>query len=139
MDDDIIPRIKFIGRIQKGENVNVKHMNIQQVSLLMKLIRSFIHNDTRANTFTFINNTIKKGFEILSLHLGVDKDYDRSLCQNLTNDLKQCKIGMLNIRETYIEDLMFCCKIDALIEETDARLHDIEVKYEFLKRPFDQL
>lgn len=139
MDDDIIPRIKFIGRIQKGEKVNVKHMNIQQDSLFMKLIRSFVHNDTRANTFIFINNTIKKGFEILSLHLGVDKDYDRSLCQNLTNDLKQCKIGMLNIRETYIEDLMFCCKIDALIEETDARLHDIEVKYEFLRRHFEQL
>ena len=28
MDDDIIPRIKFIGKIQKGEKINVKHMNI---------------------------------------------------------------------------------------------------------------
>lgn len=134
MDDDIIPRIKFIGRIQKGEKVNVKHMNVQQDSLIMKVIRSFIHNDTRANTFTFINNTIKKGFDILNLHLGTDKAYDKSLCQNLMNDLRQCKSGMLNIRETYIEDLMFCCKIDALIEETDARLNDIEVKYDFLRK-----
>ena len=50
MDDDIIPRIKFIGKIQKGEKINVKHMNIQQDSIMNKIIRSFIHTDTRANT-----------------------------------------------------------------------------------------
>ena len=83
--------------LKKGEKVNVKHMNIQQDSLIMKLIRSFIHNDTRANTFTFINNTIKKGFEILSLHIIVDKDYDRSLCQNLIKRLA------IEVAQTYIE------------------------------------
>ena len=42
MDEDIIPRIKFIGKIQKGEKINVKHMNIQQDSLITKFTRSFI-------------------------------------------------------------------------------------------------
>ena len=134
MDDDIIPRIKFIGKIQKGEKINVKHMHIQQDSLINKLIRSFIHTDTRANTFTFINNSIKKGFEIMNLHLESDKLFDKSLCQNLINDLRQCKTGMTNVKDTYIEDLMFCCKMDALIEETDARLNEIELKHQFLKK-----
>lgn len=134
MDDDIIPRIKFIGKIQKGEKINVKYMNIQQDNFLTKLSRSFIHTDTRANTLTFIQNTLKKGFEILSNHLESTKQYDKSLCQNLMNDLRTCKSGLLNIKETYIEDLMFCCKIDSLIEETDARLNDIELKYSYLKK-----
>ena len=134
MDDDIIPRIKFIGKIQKGEKINVKYMNIQQDNFLTRLSRSFIHTDTRSNTLTFIQNTLKKGFEILSNHLDSNKQYDKSLCQNLMNDLRMCKNGLLNIRDTYIEDLMFCCKIDSFIEETDARLNDVELKYSYLKK-----
>jgi len=133
MDDDIIPRIKFISKIQKGEKINVKHMQLVQDNIITKITRSFINNDTRSNTFTFIHTTIKKGFEILMMHIVNDHPFDRALCQNLVNDLRQCKTGMLNIKDTYIEDLMFCCKMDALIEETDARIQDIESKFHFLK------
>jgi len=133
MDDDIIPRIKFISKIQKGEKINVKHMQLVQDNIITKITRSFINNDTRSNTFTFIHTTIKKGFEILMMHIVNEHPFDRSLCQNLVNDLRQCKAGMLNIKDTYIEDLMFCCKMDALIEETDARIQDIESKFHFLK------
>ena len=139
MDDEIIPRIKFIGKIQTGEKINVKYMNIQQDNFLTKISRSFIHTDTRANTLTFINNTIKRGFEIINQHLGIEKQYDKSLCLNLMNDLRQCKSGMVNIKETYVEDLMFCCKMDALIEETDARLNDIENKHQYLKKVINEL
>jgi hypothetical protein len=134
MDDEIIPRIKFIGKIQKGEKMNVKHMQVQPDSILTKISRSFIHTDTRSNTYTFVNYSIKKGFEILYQHLGSEKPFDRILCINLMNDLRNCKSGLQNIRETYIEDLMFCCKIDALIEETDARINDVETKNDFLNQ-----
>lgn len=134
MDDEIIPRIKFIGKIQKGEKMNVKHMQVQPDSILTKISRSFIHTDTRSNTYTFVNYSIKKGFEILYQHLGSEKPFDRILCINLMNDLRNCKEGLQNIRETYIEDLMFCCKIDALIEETDARINDVQTKYDFLNQ-----
>lgn len=60
MDDEIIPRIKFIGKIQKGEKMNVKHMQVQPDSILTKISRSFIHTDTRSNTYTFVNYSIKK-------------------------------------------------------------------------------
>jgi hypothetical protein len=133
MDDDIIPRIKFIGKIQKGEKMNVKHMQVHPDSIVTKIIRSFVHTDTRANTFTFINTSIKKGFDILAMHLDNNRQFDRTLCQNLIADLRQCKAGMQNVKDTYIEDLMFCCKMDALMEETEARIHDIESKYAFLK------
>ena len=133
MDDDIIPRIKFISKIQKGEKMNVKHMQIVQDSLIAKIIRSFVHNDTRANTFIFVSATIKKGFEILMMHIITNEQFDRLLCQNLIGDLRQCKMGMQNIKDTYIEDLMFCCKMDALMEETDARIQELEFKYPFLK------
>ena len=67
MDDEIIPRIKFIGKIQKGEKMNVKHMQVQPDSIFTRISRSFIHTDTRSNTYTFVNYSIKKGFEIRKL------------------------------------------------------------------------
>ena len=134
MDDEIIPRIKFIGKIQKGEKMNVKHMQIQQDTIITKIFRSFIYNDTRVNTFTFINTSIKKAFEVLLMHIDSDKPYDRTICQNIMNDLRQCRFGMQNVKDTYMDDLMFCCKMDALMEETNARIYDIESKHEFLRR-----
>jgi hypothetical protein len=131
MNDDIIPRIKFIGKIQQGEKINVKHMYIQQDNLLTKISRSFINLDGRANTLNFICNTIKKGFEILFEHLESDKQFDRTLCSNLIIDLHNCKSGIINIKDTYADDIMFCCKLDALLEETEARLSDIENQYKF--------
>jgi hypothetical protein len=62
-----------------------------------------------------------------------DKQFDKKICQNIINDLRECKFGMINIKDTYMDDLMFCCKMDALIEETDARINDIESKHEYLR------
>jgi ribosome maturation protein Sdo1 len=133
MDDDVIPRIKFIGKIQKGEKMNVKHMQIQQDTILTKIFRSFVYNDNRTNTFNFINTSIKKAFEILNMHMDSDKQFDKKICQNIINDLRQCRYGMINIKDTYMDDLMFCCKMDSLIEESEARINDIESKYEYLR------
>jgi hypothetical protein len=47
----------------------------------------------------------------------------------MLSDLRNTKTGLLNLKETYIEDIMFICKIDALIEETEAKLADLNSKY----------
>jgi len=52
-----------------------------------------------------------------------------TLTQIIILDLKNAKNGLINLKETYISDIMFICKIDALLEETDARLMEIESKY----------
>jgi hypothetical protein len=67
------------------------------------------------------------------MHVLSDKQIDKTICQNMMRDLRQCQYGMLNVKHTYSEDLMFCCKMDSLIEETDARINDIESKHEYLR------
>ena len=76
-----------------------------------------------------MSNTIKKGFELYLQHVDNPSPFDIILCQNIVADLKNSKNGMLNLKETYSDDIMFVCKIDALIEETDAKLTDIQNKY----------
>ncbi len=128
-NEDIIPKLKFISRLNKGDKINVKNMYIQQNNFIDKLSRSFFHIDDRTNTLYFVNNTIKKGFELFCQHIDSKDDFDTILCQNIYNDLKNSINGLLNLKETYIEDVMFTCKIDALIEEIEARLHEIQKKY----------
>lgn len=128
-NDDIIPKLKFISRLNKGDKINVKNLYIQPNNFINKISRSFIHVDDRTNTLIFINNTIKKGFELFLHHIDNSNPFDNILCQNILYDLKNSINGLLNLKETYNEDVMFVCKIDSLIEEIDAKLTEISNKY----------
>lgn len=132
-NEDIIPKLKFISKLNKGDKINVKNMYIQHNNFINKVSRSFFHIDDRTNTLYFVTNTVKKGFELFHQHVDSDSNFDVIFCTNIYSDLKNTITGLLNLKETYIEDLMFTCKIDALIEEIDARLHDIEKKYNIVK------
>ena len=131
-NDDIIPKLKFISRLSKGDKINVKNMYIQQNNFYNWISRSFFNIDDRANTLMFVHTTVKRGFDLLLHHIDSSNPFDIILCQNLYQDLRNTKIGFLNLRETYIEDVMFTCKIDALVEETDAKLTELETKHRFL-------
>ena len=131
-NDEIIPKLKFISRLSKGDKINVKNMYIQQNNFYNWISRSFFNIDDRANTLMFVHTTVKRGFDLLLHHIDSSNPFDIILCQNLYQDLRNTKIGFLNLRETYIEDVMFTCKIDALVEETDAKLTELETKHRFL-------
>jgi len=128
--DEIIPKLKFISKLNKGDKINVKNLYIQPNNFINKISRSFFNIDDRTNTLMFVNNTVKKGFELLLSHIESRNPFDIILCQHLISDLKNSKTGLLNLKETYIDDIMFICKIDALIEETDAKLIEIESRNE---------
>jgi hypothetical protein len=128
-NDDIIPRLKFISRLKKGDKINVKNLYIQPNNFYNRIDRSFFNVDDRTNTLIFVQTTIKKGFELFNTHIAMVNPYDKILCGNLLSDLRNTKVGLLNLKETYIDDVMFVCKIDALIEETDAKLADLDTKY----------
>lgn len=128
-NEDIIPKLKFISRLNKGDKINVKNLYIQPNNFFNKISRSFIHIDDRTNTLIFVNNTVKKGFELFLQHIESSNPFDNILCHNILCDLKNAINGLLNLKETYGDDVMFVCKIDSLIEEIQARLIDIDNKY----------
>ena len=43
---------------------------------------------------------------------------------NIITDLKHAVNGISNLKETYKADLMFCCKLDTLIQEINSRLNE---------------
>jgi hypothetical protein len=128
-NDDIIPKLKFISRLNKGDKINVKNLYVQPNNFLNKISRSFINIDDRTNTLIFVNNTIKKGFELFLHHIDSSNPFDNILCHNILCDLKNSINGLLNLKETYSQDIMFVCKVDSLIEEIEAKLIEITNKY----------
>lgn len=127
---EIISRIKFIGRIQKGEKLNVRHMYVQPDSWFTRLSRTFFNTDNRMNTFNFIENIIKRCFDIIILNKDSSKISDRCLVINIISDIKTGLKGVHNLKDTYCTDIMFCCKLDTLIQETTFKLMEIEQTFQ---------
>jgi hypothetical protein len=127
---DITARLKFIGRLSKGDKINVKNMFIQQQnSWLDKLSRSFYYVDDRTNTLAFLIHTLKISFELFETCVKSNDAFSQIQARNLFTDLRTAKKGLINLKDTYADDVMFVCKLDALIEENDAKLEEIRSKF----------
>ena len=133
-EEDNISRLKFIGKIKKGDKINIKDMYVQPNNIITRLNRSFVNVDNRNNTLSFILETIKKSFDELLTHLDKGKDnlFDFNISSNIISDLENSKVGLVNLKDTYNDDLMFCCKVDTIIQDIDARLEQIKSKYKFI-------
>ena len=154
---ELISRLKFIGKIQKGDKINVKHMFVQPDSFVTKLSRTLFNIDDRTNTFIFLTSILSKSFDLLAAQLESNQDavissggllgskgrpkgnqsgdhFYNILSINLVQDLHNSITGIKNLKQTYDEDKLFGCKMDVMLEEVEARLAEFESKYEFLKR-----
>ena len=119
---EISSRVKFISKIQRGEKVDTRHMLVHADSLYNQICRTIFSAPDRNCTYQFVETTIKLCFEIISVHRQSPKIEDRCVVFNLVNDLRAAIKGINNLKDTYIDDRMFCCKLDTLIEEITSHL-----------------
>lgn len=124
---EVISRLKFIGKIQIGDKISLKDMNLQQDGLVTQIYRT-INQDNRFKTLVFIQDTITKTFEIIKCYDRSNKNSDKLMCINLINDLKKSRNGILNLKETYNTDVKFICDIDTLLEIIEARLSEVDIQ-----------
>lgn len=125
-DKEVISRLKFIGKVQKGEKINVKYMFVQPEGIVTRISRTLIHQCNRSNTLNFIRGTISRTFEIISTYTTSSKESHRHISTHVINDLKQAKKGLTNLKDTYLDDIKFTCDIDTLLQEIDAKLSEID-------------
>lgn len=125
---DILSKLKFISKIQEGEKINVKHLYVQQDGFLTKLSRTFYNLDNRCNTLNFIENTINRSFEIISLYIISDKLSDRKISYIIVKDLENAKAGISNLMKTYINDNMFISRMETLLDNINSKTFEIYSK-----------
>ena len=123
---EIISKIKFIGKIQIGEKIDLKNMHLQSDGLYTQITRT-INQENRNKTLVFIQDTISKAFEIIKCYENSIKSADKIMCTNIVSDLRFSRNGLNNLKETYAYDIKFCCDIDVLIEMINAKLCEIEI------------
>jgi hypothetical protein len=123
-----ITRLKFLGKVNKGEKINVKEMTLQSEGYVTALSRSVWCVDNRNNTISFIQNTVQAAFnlvQLLSKNSGIS---DHELAKTIIRDIISAKIGINNLKTTYSEDTFFCCSVDTYVETMNAKLMDIKDK-----------
>lgn len=121
-DKEIISRMKFIGKIQKGEKINVKYMYVQPEGFITSISRSLINQCNRQNTLNFVRNTIKRTFQIISDYKNSKIGTHLHIRSLIITDLKNSKSGLINLKNTYIDDIKIGCDLDTLLQEIDAFL-----------------
>ena len=119
---EVISRLKFIGKLKKGEKINTRHMYVQQVGYTTSFSRTFLYQDNRCNALDLIQDTISRAFELLITYQRSEKDSDKTMYKHLVKDLSTAVVGLVNLKFTYIDDTKFCCDMDTILESINARL-----------------
>jgi hypothetical protein len=118
---EVISKLKFIGKLQKGEKINAKLLYVQQEGLVTQLARTLLQ-DNRTKTLSFVQDTINKSFELITYYDRSNRVSERIMCNNLIDDLKKSKSGIVNLKDTYVDDIKFCCDLETLLQMIDAKL-----------------
>lgn len=121
-NQEIISRLKFIGKLKKGEKINTRHMYVQPDGITTSLSRTFAYQDNRGNALNFCQETISRSFELLITYERSDSSTEKVLFSKLVEDLQQSTVGLRNLKFTYITDTKFCCDMDTLLENVLAKL-----------------
>ena len=119
---DIISKLKFIGKIKKGEKINTRHMYVQPNGFGTSLSRTFVNQDNRGNALSFCQETIYRSFELLVTYERSLAKTDKQLFKNMLDDLQSAMSGLNNLKYTYINDTKFCCDMDTLLQTINAKL-----------------
>jgi hypothetical protein len=123
-----ITRLKFLGRVNKGEKINVKEMTLQSEGYVTALSRSVWFVDNRNNSVSFIQNTVQAAFTLVGLLSKSGSVSDLELAKAVVRDIGSAKVGINNLKTTYSEDTFFCCSVDTYVQTIDAKLLDIRGK-----------
>ena len=124
IETETISRLKFIGKIKKGDKINVKYMYTQTDNFFTRFSRSFLYQDNRSNTLTFIREIVMASLELLKKWYE-ELESNKSRCKNIIIDLKNCKTGLSNLKETYVYDLKFTCDVDILLEIITIKIEEL--------------
>jgi hypothetical protein len=120
---EVLSRLKFIGKIQPSEKINVKYLYVQTDSWATRVLRTLFSPDNRNNALSFFKATLDKSFEIVNANK--DNKEKIPMVRNILRDIENATLGINHFKETYKTDVMYCCEIDTLVQSVLLRLDDL--------------
>uniref|UniRef100_A0A6C0JAP6 Uncharacterized protein n=1 Tax=viral metagenome TaxID=1070528 RepID=A0A6C0JAP6_9ZZZZ len=130
MDDtDLISKLKFIGKINDSEKIDIKYMTLQKDTYTTSFIRTFLSNNCRQNTLNFISTVIEQSIHLIDTYFTSNNESKIRMAQNIYKDFLGSIKGLRSLKTTYSNDTMFCCKIQTIIEHIETKTLDFNKKY----------
>ena len=84
---DTICKLKFLGRIGKGEKINVKELTLQTEGWVTAVKRTVWTVDNRNNTMSFIQTIIQGGFNLITSLNKSESLGNKQLAQSMVIDI----------------------------------------------------
>ncbi len=127
---DIISKLKFLGRVGKGEKINVKELTLQSEGWVTAAKRTLWTVDNRNNTMSFIQTTIQAAFNLIDALVKNNSNLgNKQIAKTMALDILSANSGISNLKTTYSDDTFFCCGIDTYMETLKARIAELKQKH----------
>ena len=116
-----ISRLKFLSRIGHNEKLHINPPFVQPNTWITKISRSVWNVDNRGNTVSFIRKVIYDSFKILE-----NDDLNILIRESMIESLRECLIGIQNLKNTYCDDIKIGCDLDTLKNRVEIFLKEID-------------
>jgi hypothetical protein len=123
---EIIIILKWLSTIEKNEKLDINKLTIYSNNLPNRIYRTIINNipfngisESRHSTLEFITYIIDESINMLDeVYNSYLKDNsNKKQLENIINIINNCCLGIENLKYTYLNDRMFVCVIDTLLEQ----------------------
>jgi hypothetical protein len=120
--EDIFINLSLISKIVIGNKLTNtdKHINID--TSLVKSISRWFNGSCRTSNLLFINSILQKSFEIGNNLLKENSTESAQTLLRLNSELKNCIVGLTNLKQTYSYDKLVQSEIDVMIENIRSNL-----------------
>jgi hypothetical protein len=120
--EEIIINLKLLNKVEKNQKIITRgeYLNIEPKTIIPECIRRWNRQDSRHETLRKINSIIDIAIKIMD-----DikyKDY------NIKKYLLESKIGISNLKETYVLCNQTCSRLDIIIDKINTKLGITELK-----------
>lgn len=113
---DLIAKLKYLSFIQKNEKISTKDSSVYKNNWYDFIYRQWVQPESRIDTINFLEARIDDTFTYLKNCPSVDKRDTIIQC------LKECTIGIENLRYTYKNDPCMKGKFDSILIEINAKI-----------------
>lgn len=112
--DEVVVNLKVLASVSVNSKLYTRGslLNIEQSSIIPEGIRRWYRNDNR-------DESLKKIDRIITKSMLYTKDYPRVL-----QYLKESKIGLLNMKDTYSLCIQTVARLDTIIAKIDVCIKD---------------
>lgn len=128
-NDQLISRLKFLSKINKNEKIDTKNLVVQPADTYYTSLTRTYKQDSRNNTLSFIQSIIRNSFLLIDKYATSEVISEQKIVKHLADDIQHCKLGITNVKSTYESDTMFCCSLDTLLQNIDAKVSELKIKF----------